>query len=77
MLIHVVTFTFKPSISTSEIDEFQKDFKFFVDQYRTRAMSDTVSTSESDRTTSDTHWLPISRTKPTSSSISTTLSARS
>ncbi len=45
MLIHVVTFTFKPSISTSEIDEFQKDFKFFVDQYRTRAMSDTVSTS--------------------------------
>ncbi|EID81421.1 hypothetical protein W59_03141 [Rhodococcus opacus RKJ300 = JCM 13270] len=32
MLIHVVTFTFKPSISTSEIDEFQEDFKFFVDQ---------------------------------------------
>ncbi|MDJ0420476.1 MULTISPECIES: Dabb family protein [Rhodococcus] len=27
-----MTFTFKPSISTSEIDEFQKDFRFFVDQ---------------------------------------------
>ncbi|NDV07802.1 Dabb family protein [Rhodococcus sp. IEGM 248] len=27
-----MTFTFNPSISTSENDEFQKDFRFFVDQ---------------------------------------------
>ena len=64
MLIHVVTFTFKPSISTSEIDEFQKDFRFFVDQIPYARNVRHGIDLERDRTTPAMHWLPISRTKP-------------
>ena len=77
MLMHVVTFTFK-AVHLDQLNRrIPKESRIFRRPNTIRAQCPTRYRPRKATNNVSYAWLPISRTKPTSSSISTTLSARS